>query len=546
MKRVWLLLLLLCCNVLLSQQYYTASQRKLMARRAAIMDGYRQVAETIQGLSITTNVQVRDFIIENDEISASLQQLIVRGSQIGATRYLADNSCEVEISLNVEDLIRFLQNNQNQFQLPRWRNVDFRNITRSYSSPAIRATGLGVPPGELSQQELDNLILESQSTREQLAQLKSEVQDLKEKEREAQDKIVTMTQTVSELGSYKQKFMEVSGQYRQVQTRLKKYQENFDVAESYRQKYENTLKDMKKLEEQILEIPKLQTLAKENAQKYQQTLAESQTMQTQITVHLKKLEEMQNIFKYYKLYRGKYEDYVKKNQEAFEKIRVLQSQLLELQNLREKASQLTSDLDNLRKEDEQVRAQMTGTQNALQEKLEEEKKSSQRLRAENSRLIEEIKNLQNTIGELNTKVAQMEEDKVNLQSQLPGAWVAVPSEQKMRARQTAILDGYRQLQEALKNINLDARTTVGNCMAERDDVHAAIRGFVRLAQVKDTRYMPDGMCEVDMTIELRHFFPFLHKVVKQYRPDLEGKWEDIGRAEPRKMIKVVGTGSIPK
>ncbi len=59
-----LLVLLLICGNALAQEYYTDSQKKLMARRAAIVDGYRQLAETIKGVRISSNTTVSDFVLQ--------------------------------------------------------------------------------------------------------------------------------------------------------------------------------------------------------------------------------------------------------------------------------------------------------------------------------------------------------------------------------------------------------------------------------------------------------------------------------------------------
>ena len=51
-------------------------QGRLKAERAALTDGRRNLAETIEGLQISGNTYVRDFVTESDEIRTSLNAFI--------------------------------------------------------------------------------------------------------------------------------------------------------------------------------------------------------------------------------------------------------------------------------------------------------------------------------------------------------------------------------------------------------------------------------------------------------------------------------------
>jgi len=59
-----------------------AAQNKLLAKRAAQADCYRKLAETINGVQITSDTLVRDFVTESDQIRTGVDQFI-RGVRLG-------------------------------------------------------------------------------------------------------------------------------------------------------------------------------------------------------------------------------------------------------------------------------------------------------------------------------------------------------------------------------------------------------------------------------------------------------------------------------
>jgi hypothetical protein len=75
-----------------------AAQKRLMALRAAQVDGYRQIAEVINGVRVDSETVVKDFVVESDEIRTQVSAL-VKGAQRGEPRYQADGSVEVPVSI---------------------------------------------------------------------------------------------------------------------------------------------------------------------------------------------------------------------------------------------------------------------------------------------------------------------------------------------------------------------------------------------------------------------------------------------------------------
>lgn len=76
----------------------SAGQRRLMAKRAAMVDGYRKLAEVVEGVTIDAQTSVRNFETESDEIQAEVRGLI-KGAQATEENITSDNVYEVRLVL---------------------------------------------------------------------------------------------------------------------------------------------------------------------------------------------------------------------------------------------------------------------------------------------------------------------------------------------------------------------------------------------------------------------------------------------------------------
>lgn len=620
----WFLLgFLLLHSIAFAQQYYTPAQRQIMARRAAIMDGYGKLTEVVQNVQISEQDKVKNFVGEHEEIKNNLQQLVIRSAQINATRYLPDGTCEVEMSVSYKDIANFLQLTQDLYQFPRWKNIDFGQIGQLAKSEAIQTVGRGTPPLEISRQDVDNLRQENQTFRDQMSQINAKNQNLRnqlEQSQMSQDMFVKLSQankdlqaesqswrqkcqeaqqknqllasqnlqlqneatilreaaqglqlklsqvhqTASSLESYRQQHSETVTQNQLLQ---KKLQEITMLAQEFRQKYEAASQAGRQQAQKLEELQKQQQVtAQREQEKMQQQSMESQKLQGENQELQSKLQKLQALLAHYKSYQGKYEEGVKKFQEMFDKNKEVLSQLqdknkkiqeqaTELQQMRAQNGQLSGEHAALRQENDKLRGQLAlETQNFtsekaryqadLQQKIEEEKKRSQQIGMENARLLEQIKNLQGMMGDCNNRIAQLQEEITAYQTQPSGAWVNATAQQKLMARRAAILDGYRLLAEALQSVRLDAQTTVRDLVNERDEMNAAIEGFVRGSQIISTRCLPDGTCEIDMAIDIEQFIRFLQRMAQQYRAENWLRKLEDSRFQPRSMLKVTGSGSL--
>ena len=80
--------------------------QKIMAKRAAEMDAYRRLAGRMMGVKIDGNTTVRDFALENDEILASLSQVLKAATPTAVKYNKSDGSCEVTMEIKTQDIIR--------------------------------------------------------------------------------------------------------------------------------------------------------------------------------------------------------------------------------------------------------------------------------------------------------------------------------------------------------------------------------------------------------------------------------------------------------
>lgn len=127
-------------------------QGKLMAQRAAQVDAYRNLAESIKGVRITSNTRVEDFVTVSDEIRASFNGFI-RGAQVLGSKYHPDGYVEVTVQVDMNHLVSQLQGMCRKSYKGSQFNPNTFNQMRQYTNlPVIKAVGTGVPPAQFIRQ----------------------------------------------------------------------------------------------------------------------------------------------------------------------------------------------------------------------------------------------------------------------------------------------------------------------------------------------------------------------------------------------------------
>ena len=86
-------------------QYYGKPQARPMALRAATVDGYRNLAEIIQGVQIDSQTSVKDFVVESDQVNTQISAL-VKGARTVKSTYLSDGTVEVLMRIPLSGVTR--------------------------------------------------------------------------------------------------------------------------------------------------------------------------------------------------------------------------------------------------------------------------------------------------------------------------------------------------------------------------------------------------------------------------------------------------------
>ena len=125
---------------------------RLMAERAATVDAYRNLAETVKGIRITGSTYVRDFVAESDYVQTALDTFI-KGVRLGPYRYLPDGEVEVDVEVTVREIIKQLKTIHQHLVQRGWRwrkdifrTIKFEEIVAVMPAKVVRSTGNGVVP----------------------------------------------------------------------------------------------------------------------------------------------------------------------------------------------------------------------------------------------------------------------------------------------------------------------------------------------------------------------------------------------------------------
>jgi hypothetical protein len=73
--------------------------QRATAIRAAKLDAWRNLLETLQGVSITSETTVRNAMVENDVIMTRVQGVLKGYRTVGEPKYLSDGSVEVTVEI---------------------------------------------------------------------------------------------------------------------------------------------------------------------------------------------------------------------------------------------------------------------------------------------------------------------------------------------------------------------------------------------------------------------------------------------------------------
>ena len=118
---------------------------RLLARRAAIADAYRNMSERVKGLQIDSQTYVRDFVVESDVINTHLDTFI-RGARIIDTRYVGGPICAVDVEATIQEIQQELKSIvKEHYHSGEWHEHSFDTVNDYYVKKVLVVTGYGVP-----------------------------------------------------------------------------------------------------------------------------------------------------------------------------------------------------------------------------------------------------------------------------------------------------------------------------------------------------------------------------------------------------------------
>lgn len=82
-------------------------RRKILAKRAAKMDAYRNLSEVVKGVQVTSYTNVENMMLVSDWVKAKAGSM-VKGMQVVDVTYSDDGGCEVTVEVNIDKKGRFL------------------------------------------------------------------------------------------------------------------------------------------------------------------------------------------------------------------------------------------------------------------------------------------------------------------------------------------------------------------------------------------------------------------------------------------------------
>ena len=132
------------------------AQHKLLAYRAARADAIRKLAERINGLNLTSQTKVRDFVTESDTIRSAVTAYLSGMREVGRPQHSDDGVCEVKMEITLEEVIRALRRVHSKYYKggKRFKTEHFEKMTTTNKVKTLTVTGTGAPAEEMEEDDL--------------------------------------------------------------------------------------------------------------------------------------------------------------------------------------------------------------------------------------------------------------------------------------------------------------------------------------------------------------------------------------------------------
>ena len=386
--------------------------------RAARLDAMRQLAESIQGVRISASTTVRDFVTEKDEIKTSLENFMRGAQQVGAPVYQPDGTCEVTLSISLNDLIFWLRQAYYRNGSNRINPSQFSQIPYYASKRVFTATGTGAMKGNPRPQH-GNFWMRV-SPRGKLMALRA-----------------------AKIDAYRNLAETIKGVRITASTKVEDF---VAVSDEIRASFNGFIRGV-----QFVGRPRY------HRDGYVEVTA--QVNVDHLINTLQAISRRNNCGNQW-------------NSQKFQNIRQYQHTRI-------------------------LKAAGTGVPPV---------KYMRRYIAPQP--MPNPINPVNPVPPVPPKPYVPEWAKRTVRvtgTGAPADWMS-HSQAKSMAKRAAVLDGYRQLNEQIMGLRLDAGTTVSDFVTQNDEISAKTNGFIKGAQIEQLTYQPDGTAEVTMSLYLGHMW----------------------------------------
>lgn len=115
--------------------------------RAAIVDGYNNLAERVLGLQLTAESKVKDLALDYDDVKTHLSHEL-RGARVVRVHFKKDDSCIVKMEITVRQVIAKLENLHRHEGIFRHGDYKWEKISTYTQDVVVGAEGEGCPKDE--------------------------------------------------------------------------------------------------------------------------------------------------------------------------------------------------------------------------------------------------------------------------------------------------------------------------------------------------------------------------------------------------------------
>jgi hypothetical protein len=135
---------------------------------------------------------------------------------------------------------------------------------------------------------------------------------------------------------------------------------------------------------------------------------------------------------------------------------------------------------------------------------------------------------------------------------IPG-WENVTPQGRLLAERGALTDARRNLAETVKGLKVTGKTLVRDFVVLNDQIETSLNTFINgMKESGPYRYLPDGICEVDVEVTIQNVVKELNTIRQHYYAGFPPRsvfrdttFESILSWGPPKVIKATGNAAVP-